>query len=249
MALLSGFRAEQLIRQLSSEQDINSVSAKKTVEKLKKLGAGIIPKLFDALAMSDKSQTMAFVDILTEQLNDKTLSKYKEGLADGAERVVSGTAWALSSSTDYDPTALLEFFDDPEVAKGPLIEILKVHKKQISLHELMRRAYEVEPKEKAALFKIIEDIITEDMVPDLINRLMEGAPDEQPLKEFFLGYLTGESQFLRRLARAHPGIIRALCRMDESARSAIAVAERFGLPDTAKEIRQGLADSQSGGAS
>lgn len=176
MALLSGFRAEQLIRQLSSEQDINSASAQKTVGKLKKLGPGIIPKLFDALAMSDKSHTMAFVDILTDQLNDKTLTRYKEGLADGAERVVSGTAWALSSSTDYDPNALLEFFDDPEVAKGPLIEVLKVHKKQISVHELMRRAYEVEPKEKAALFKIIEEVVTRDMVPDLINRMSGKDP-------------------------------------------------------------------------
>jgi len=176
MALLGGFRAEQLIRQLSAETDINSESAKKTVDKLKKLGPGIIPKLFDALAMSDKSHTMAFVDILTEQLNDKSLPKYKEGLADGAERVVSGTAWALSSSTDYDPNALLEFFDDPEVAKGPLIEVLKVHKKQISVHELMRRAYEVDTKEKAALFKIIEDVVTEDMIPDLINRMSGKDP-------------------------------------------------------------------------
>ena len=32
-------------------------------------------------------------------------------------RVVSGTAWALSSSTDYNANGLLEFFDDEEVSK------------------------------------------------------------------------------------------------------------------------------------
>ena len=52
-----------------------------------------------------------------------------------------------------------------------MIEVLKVHKNNLSVHELLRRAYELEPKEKAALFAIIEDIIKPEMVPDLINRM------------------------------------------------------------------------------
>ena len=174
--MLAGFRADQLINQLVSEPDINSPAAQKTMDRLKKLGPKVIPKIVDALAMSDKSHTMAFVDILASTVSDKTLPHYKDGLADGAERVISGTAWALSSSNNYDPNGLLDFFDDPEVAKGALIEVLKVHKKQLSVHELMRRAYELEPKEKAALFKIIEDVITSDMVPDLINRMSGKDP-------------------------------------------------------------------------
>ena len=171
VALLSGFRADQLISQLVAERDINSPTAQKAIERLKKLGPKVIPRVMDALAMSDKSHTMAFVDILASKVSNKTLTLYREGLADGGERVVSGTAWALSSSTDYDPNALLDFFDDEEVSKGALIEVLKVHKQQLSVHELMRRAYELDPKEKASLFKIIEDIVTEDMVPDLVNRM------------------------------------------------------------------------------
>ena len=171
MAILSGFRADQLISQLVSEPDVNTPAAQKTVERLKKLGPKTIPKIIDALAMSDKAHTMAFVDILASQVSDKTLEYYREGLADGGERVVSGTAWALSSSHNYNPNNLLEFFDDPEVAKGPLIEVLRVHKKELSVHDLLRRAYELDPKEKAALFKIIEEVATSDMVPDLINRM------------------------------------------------------------------------------
>jgi len=176
VALLSRFRADQLINQLVAESDVNSPVAQKNIERLKKLGAAVIPKVIDALALTDKSHTMAFVDVLASKVSDKTLPRYREGLADGAERVVSGTAWALSSSTNYDPNALLEFFDDPEVAKGALIEVLKVHKKQLSVHELLRRAYEIEPKEKAALFKIIEDVATSDMIPDLINRMSGKDP-------------------------------------------------------------------------
>lgn len=121
----------------------------------------------------------------------------------------------------------------------------------INLRDIIRQGSRVLDDEGA---KRISGLITSyfpqvRLITDLINDLMDNAPDEQPLKEFFLGYLTGENRFLRRLAAAYPGILQALCRMDQTAQSAIAVAERFGLPDTAEEIRQGLADSQSGGAS
>ena len=171
MAILGGFRADQLIGQLTNETDINSRSAQKIIERLKNIGPKVIPRVIDALAMSDKGHTMAFVDILASYVSDKTLKYYLEGLSDGGERVVSGTAWALSSSNNYNANALLEFFDEKEVSKPALIEVLKVHKKNLSVQDLLRRAYELEPKEKAALFSIIEQTLSVDMVPDLINRM------------------------------------------------------------------------------
>jgi serine/threonine-protein kinase len=171
MALLGGFRTDQLIGQLVSESDTNSPAAQKTIERLKKIGPKVIPKIIDALAMSDKNHTMVFVDILASHVSDKTLKFYQEGLADGGDRVVTGTAWALSSSNNYNANALLDFLDDPEVSKPALIEVLKVHKKDLSVHDVLQRAYKMEPREKAALFKIIEDVVSADMVPDLINRM------------------------------------------------------------------------------
>jgi HEAT repeat protein len=171
MSLLGGFRSEQLISQLIAEPDPESGSAKKLVTRLKKFGPRVIPKVIDALAMSDKTHTMVLVDILSGMVTDKSLKYYKDGLADGNERVVSGTSWALSSSTDYNANNLLEWFDEEEVSKHALIEVLRVHKQDLSVHELLRRAYELELREKAALFKIIEETIREDMVPDLIARM------------------------------------------------------------------------------
>jgi serine/threonine-protein kinase len=171
MALLGGFRTDQLIGQLVSESDTNSAAAQKIVERLKKIGPKVIPKIIDALAMSDKTHTMVFVDILASHVNDKTLKYFQEGLADGGDRVVSGTAWALSSSNNYNANALLDFLDDPEVSKPAVIEVLKVHKRDLSVHDLMQRAYKMDPKEKASLFAIIEDVVSIDMVPDLINRM------------------------------------------------------------------------------
>ena len=171
MSFLASFRSDQLLTQLVAEPDPSSPSARKLVEKLKKAGNKAVPKIIDALALSDKTHTMVLVDILGDLVNDKNLDMYKEGLADGNERVVSGTAWALSSSTVYDPNSLLDFFEDDEVSKPALIEVLRVHKQDLSVHELLRRAYECETKEKAAIFRIIEETIKPDMVPDLIARM------------------------------------------------------------------------------
>jgi len=171
VSFLASFRSDQVLSQLVAEPDPASLDAQKLVEKLKKAGSKAVPKIIDALALSDKSHTMVLVDILGALVNDKNLDMYREGLADGNERVVSGTAWALSSSTDYNPNSLLNFFDDDEVSKAALIEILRVHKQDLSVHELLQRAYDCEPKEKAAIFRIIEDTVKPDMVPDLIARM------------------------------------------------------------------------------
>lgn len=171
MSFLASFRADQILGKLVAEQDPESPAARKLVEKLKSANSKVVPKIIDALAMSDKTHTMVLVDILGTLVKDKNLMLYKEGLADGNERVVLGTAWALSSSTAYNANGLLEFFDDPEVSKPALIEILRVHKQDLSVHELLKHAYECEPNEKAAIFKIIQDTIKPGMVPDLIARM------------------------------------------------------------------------------
>jgi serine/threonine-protein kinase len=171
MSLLGSFRAEQLIQDLSTEKDPTCDKAQKLVQKIKKIGPKVIPKVMDALAMSDKSHTMVYVDILSALVSDKNIDSYREGLADGNERVVKGTAWALSSSTDYSINKLLDWFDDEEVSKHALIEVLQVHKDDLSVHELLQKAYELDVKEQAALFRIIDSMIREEMVPDLIARM------------------------------------------------------------------------------
>lgn len=171
MSLLGGFRADQLVSQLVAEQEPESASARRLVNRIKNVGPKVIPKAIDALALSDKTHTMVFVDILSSLVSEKTLNLYKEGLADGNERVVSGTSWALSSATNYNANSLLDWFDDPEVSKPALIEVLRVHKQDLSVHELLQRAYELDPKESAAIFRIIEETIRPEMVPDLISRL------------------------------------------------------------------------------
>ena len=73
MGFLASFRSEHLIGQLVAEQDPESPAAQKIVGKLKSAGNKVVPKLIDALALSDKSHTMVLVDILGSIVNDKNL--------------------------------------------------------------------------------------------------------------------------------------------------------------------------------
>jgi hypothetical protein len=81
MSLLGSFRADQLITQLAAESKPDSPAAQRLVAKLKSIGPKVIPKAIDALAMTDKSHTMLFVDILASMVSDKTLPAFREGLA------------------------------------------------------------------------------------------------------------------------------------------------------------------------
>ena len=83
MGFLATFRSDQIIGQLIAEPDPQSIAAQKLVDKLKSAGSKVVPKVIDALAMSDKSHTMVLVDILGAMVNDKNLTLYKEGLAEG----------------------------------------------------------------------------------------------------------------------------------------------------------------------
>ncbi|MCZ6912651.1 MAG: HEAT repeat domain-containing protein [Proteobacteria bacterium] len=153
--------------------EVESPAAVKALEKLSTLGGSAVPPVLEALAHADKKQTVAYVDILSQTLTDKTFALYGEGLKEKNERVVAGIAWAMTSSNTYNPSLLLELLRDPDTDKAAVISVLKHNIKRLNIYELLRVAYKVEPHEKAAIFGLIASIATEDMVPDLIER-MEG---------------------------------------------------------------------------
>ena len=64
MALLSGFRADQLISSLNNQRDIDSPAAQKMVQRLKNLGPKVIPRIIDAIAMSDKKHTVVYLSLI-----------------------------------------------------------------------------------------------------------------------------------------------------------------------------------------
>jgi HEAT repeat protein/tRNA A-37 threonylcarbamoyl transferase component Bud32 len=176
MKFISSLKAERTIAQLLEENDVRTPAARKAAETLHKLGPGAIPKLVDALAATNKQQTMILIDALTAKVSDKTFNQFAEALTHRTPRCVSGAAMALSDADGYNANQLLDLLDDQSVSKPAVIDILRKKKEKLNVQQLLRRAYELEPREKAALFKIINAITTEDSVPDLISRITGKDP-------------------------------------------------------------------------
>ena len=173
MNFITALQADRLIAQITSEADPSSISAKKAFTKLGKLGPAAIPKIHQALARADKRQTVEFVDVLSTLVDDKTLPLVARGLADSDPRTVSGTAWALSSSRRFNPNRLVDLLAEDEYSKSAIVEILSVHKDRLNVRQLLGQVYFLQPSEKTAVFRLVEETAGADLVPELISR-MEG---------------------------------------------------------------------------
>jgi len=171
MNFISALQADRLIAQITSAGDPTSAGAKKAFDKLGKLGPAAIPKILSALAGADKRHTVEYVEVLGSLINDKTLPAVVRGLADPDPRTVSGTAWALSSSRRYNPNRLVDLLADDDYSKAALVEILSVHKDRLNVRQLLAQIYDLQPSEKTAVFKLIEEAATDDLVPDLLSRM------------------------------------------------------------------------------
>ena len=171
MNLLTSYQADRLIAQIREEADPTSPNAKKAFAKLGKLGSTAIPKILEALATADKRQTVEFVELLNTLITDKTLPLITRGLADGDPRTVSGTAWALSTNKRYNVNRLVDLLGEDDVSKPAVIEVLTAHKDRLNVRQLLGQIYFLQPSEKAAVFKLIDDVANEEMIPDLLSRM------------------------------------------------------------------------------
>jgi serine/threonine-protein kinase len=171
MKFITALQADRLISQIREEGDPTSPVAKKAFEKLGKLGNDAVPKILEALASADKRQTVEYVELLSSLISDKTLPLIARGLADPDQRTVSGTAWALSTSKRYNINRLVDLLGEDDMSKPSIIEVLTAHKDRLNVRQLLGQIYYLQPSEKTAVFKLIDDITTDELVPDLLSRM------------------------------------------------------------------------------
>jgi serine/threonine-protein kinase len=171
MNFITALQADRLISQIREEADPTSPSAKKAFQKLGKLGNAAVPKILEALASADKRQTVEYVELLSSLIDDKTLPVILRGLADADPRTVSGTAWALSTNRRYNVNRLVDFLGEDDYSKAAIIEVLTAHKERLNVRQLLGQIYYLQPSEKAAVFKLIDEVTTDALVPDLLTRM------------------------------------------------------------------------------
>jgi len=170
MKFISAFKAERCVTQLLAEPDANTPTAQKALENLKNCGVGAIPVMIDALAGADRYQTIGIVDALAALASNQTFQAMADGLTHANERCVAGVSWALSSSKNFDANKLPEILMQEDIASHAVLDAMRSHLDQLNIKKLLNLAYQLEPREKSAVFKMIGKKATEDLVPDLISR-------------------------------------------------------------------------------
>jgi len=171
MSFFSDLRAERLIAEIRGIGDPLNPDSQKAFQKLAKLGAGAIPKILDALAVADKKETAAYVDILTQLADNKTFPVIAQGLVDGNPRTISAVSLALASSRNYGPALLIELLERDDVSKPAVLEIIAAQKNRFTVRDLLQHAYSQEANEKAALFRIVGELADESSIPELTSRI------------------------------------------------------------------------------
>jgi serine/threonine-protein kinase len=171
MSFFTNIRADRFITELKEAKDVAAPQTQKAIAKLRDLGAGAIEPVTAALADADKIATVAFIEVLTGLVNQKTFPKFIEAMVMGSPRVIAGVAWALSSSRSFPPSLLLDALNTEGVAKSALLDVITAHRSRLSVRELLAAAYKQEANEKAALFRVIGELAGDNDLPELIGRL------------------------------------------------------------------------------
>jgi HEAT repeat protein/tRNA A-37 threonylcarbamoyl transferase component Bud32 len=171
MSFFTNLRADRLVTEIRSGTGPNDPAVLKAAAKLKDLGPGAIDAVLAALPEADKNTTVVMVDVLSALISAKTFPRFLQGLVEGSPRVIAGISWALTTSRNFPPNLLLEALAVPGVSKSAVLEIVAAQKARYTVRDLLAVAYQQEPNEKAALFRIIGEISDANSVPELIGRL------------------------------------------------------------------------------
>jgi eukaryotic-like serine/threonine-protein kinase len=171
MSFLSTMKAERLIADIKASGDPASNDARKALAKLASMGAAAVEPIIDALSGSDKKETVAYVEVLSQLIDAKTFPLLAKGLSESNPRAIAGIAWALSSNKNYPPSLLLDLLSQENVSKPAVLDVIAAQKSRFSVRELLTAAYAQEPNEKAALFRIVGEVADESSVKDLLARV------------------------------------------------------------------------------
>jgi serine/threonine-protein kinase len=171
MSFFTNLRADRLITEIRSSTDSDSPVLQKAVARLKDLGPGAIEPVFAALPDASKTATVAFIEVLAGLVSQKTFPQFVRGLVEGSARVIAGISWALTSNRNYPPHLLIEALATPGISKPAILEVIAAQKNRFGVRELLTAAYQQEPNEKAALFRVIGEIADASAVPELVGRV------------------------------------------------------------------------------
>lgn len=166
MSLLHSYKANKAISIILSSNPA-SQQTKEAVTRLKNIGPAAIPKLIEALAETEPHSPIE--NLLVSMLSNSSLPAYINGLADEDKRIISSVMRILGTSDTYDANRLFDLFSDPNIPKNVLVQILIAQKKRLSAKTLIGILAQVDKSVHQLIFRVLNEIADETIVPDLIR--------------------------------------------------------------------------------
>ncbi|WP_455385128.1 protein kinase domain-containing protein [Acidihalobacter prosperus] len=170
MSLFRDFRAERRVARALALKELTSSDAQRTLQKLKDSAAEGVPRLVRLLVLSDRSDKNHLVQLLTRILDNKTLDYFCQALRGSDPRTMQAVVGILRGRRNYDPNLLLEYLGDTSMPKAALLEVLSAHSEALDAQGLLRQIGALDPSERNAAFRLLDEIADEALVPELINR-------------------------------------------------------------------------------
>jgi eukaryotic-like serine/threonine-protein kinase len=176
MSFISNFRADRLIAEVKSGGNPTGPVAQKALARLAAIGSNAIAPIVEALQSADKHEMMAYVGVLSQLVDAKTVPILLSMLAENKGRAAAGISWALSTSNGYPPSALLEALGKPNSPKPAILDIISAQKARYNVRDLLNSAFNSEASERIGLFRIIGEIADDSSIDDLLLRIDSHDP-------------------------------------------------------------------------
>ncbi len=170
MGVLGAIRIDGTIDQIISQGGSGS-DYPKDLAKLTKMANKAVPKLAERLDGANQEQAKHIIQILSDLASIKTLEVFKALFSHQSNLVRDGVLEALSKSSEIDPNRFVDLFEKQSASKPMLISYLTAQKQKVNGTKLLRYAYKLEHNDQAALFKLLESIANDTIVPELVNRV------------------------------------------------------------------------------
>ena len=169
MGVLGAIRVDGTIDQIITQG--SGSDYQKNLAKLQKIANKAIPKLADRLDGANQEQAISIIKILSDLATVKNAEYFKTLFSHQSNQVRDGVVEALSKSPDVDPNRFVDLFEKQNASKPMIISLLTAQKQKVNGSKLLRYAYKLEHNDQAALFKLLETIAGDTIVPELVNRV------------------------------------------------------------------------------
>ncbi len=169
MGVLGAIRIDGTIDQIISQG--TGADYSKNLAKLQKISNKAIPKLAERFDSANQEQAKHITQLLTDLATPKTSEYFKPLFSHQSNHVRDGVLSALANSSDIDPNRYVDLFEKQNASKPMLISLLTAQKQKVNGSKLLRYAYKLEHNDQAALFRLLENIANDTIVPELVNRV------------------------------------------------------------------------------